>query len=66
MGTCHLYPIEVFTSGILASHPFRKERGKGWGTLGIFPVQKTDWPTFDCRFGALGGSGREIVRALPV
>jgi hypothetical protein len=49
---------------ILVSHPFRTERGKGWATHHSYSISET--PTFDCRFGALGGSGREIVRALPV
>jgi hypothetical protein len=32
MGYHHLCLIDDFLSGILVSHPFRKERGKGWAT----------------------------------
>jgi len=28
----HLRLVDDFLSGIFVSHPFRKERGKGWAT----------------------------------
>jgi hypothetical protein len=91
--THHLRLVDDFLSDILVSHPFRKGLGKGWATIicvwstifclaFLFPTlsaenAEKDGPpiiwvdqrpilTCDCRFGALGGSGREIVPELPV